>query len=122
MKAVFLSIVAFAAVATTLGAQRVEPIIPGSGASPVKFSTLDVANGSLVVFGPSDVWAPAMGIGTLNTRVLQVSQRIQVFATSGGTGAAGRFVCATKAGFLFGSEVPCTDVQLTPDSDEGGNR
>mgnify|MGYP000712282402 CR=1 FL=1 len=66
--------------------------------------------------------APAMGIGTLNTRVLQVSQRIQVFATSGGTGAAGRFVCATKAGFLFGSEVPCTDVQLTPDSDEGGNR
>ena len=55
MKTIVLSFAIAAGIATTLLAQRVEPILATSTASPVKFDRLDVAHGSLVsVMGSSD--------------------------------------------------------------------
>lgn len=112
MKTIVLSFAIAAGIATTLLAQRVEPISATSTASPVKFDRLDVAHGSLVVFGARDVWAPVMGIGEARANSLQITGKLQVFAVSGGEPTRVNFVCATAKGIIFGSATPCDQVTL----------
>lgn len=93
---------------------RVEPIRAQSGPSLARFSTIDVAEGSFVVYGRHDVYAPHMGISDIVTERAQVTERLQVFPLSGGDPTRAHFVCATHEGVLFGADVPCDQVRLSP--------
>lgn len=94
--------------------QRVEPIVAGVG-SPA-FATLDVANGTFSVFGPDDAFARSLSVREFRANQSQLTGRVQVFAVSGGDATRANYVCATSAGVLFGSGVPCGDVRFAAET------
>lgn len=111
VSAVLLSCLGATALVTAQA--RVEPI-RAQDAGPARFSSLDVAEGSFVVFGRDDVYARHLGISDVIAEHAQVTERLQVLPLSGGDPTRAQFVCATSEGVLFGSAVPCGDVRLQP--------
>jgi hypothetical protein len=92
---------------------RIEPI-RAQQAGPVRFASLDVADGTFAVFGRDDAFARHLGVSDFIADQVQISGRLQVFAVSGGDPTRANFVCSTADGVLFGSVVPCSDVRLAP--------
>mgnify|MGYP007005603592 CR=1 FL=1 len=80
----------------------------------MKFPTLDVADGTFAVFGHDDAFARTLGVADFIANRVQITDRVQVFAVSGGDPTRANYVCATAEGVLFGSAVPCGEVRIAP--------